>query len=70
MNASSEDRFNQYTKDLLMSGQGKPSLIQIVNDMIKTKESYVKYVIDHTPDLCVKVDQLVLNKITQVLSIY
>ena len=27
-NASSEDKFNQYTKDLLTMGKGKPKLIQ------------------------------------------
>ena len=27
MNASSDDKFNQYKKDLLWIGQGKPSLI-------------------------------------------
>ena len=52
MNASSEDKFNQYTKDLLRTGQGKASLIQLVNDITKNKESYVGYVIDHTPASC------------------
>ena len=52
MYASSEDKFNQYTKDLLRIGQGKASLIQLVNDMNKNKESYARYVIDHTPGPC------------------
>ena len=52
MNASSEDKFNQYTKYLLQIGQGKHSLFQLVNDMIKNKESYVGYVIDHTTGSC------------------
>ena len=34
MNVFSEDKFNQYTKDFLTIGQGEPSLIQLVNDMI------------------------------------
>ena len=36
MNASSEEKFNQYTKNLLTMGKGK--LIQLVNDMIKNEE--------------------------------
>ena len=32
MNASFEDKFNQYTKDLLTMGKGKPKLIQLVNE--------------------------------------
>ena len=52
MNASPEDKFNQYTKDLIRIGQGKTSLSQLVYDMIKNKESYIGYVIDHTPGSC------------------
>ena len=33
-------------------GKGKPKLIQLVNDMIKHKESYVGYIIGHTPGSC------------------
>ena len=33
MSAASEHQFNQYTKDLLKIEQGKPSLIQLVNDI-------------------------------------
>ena len=52
MNASSEDKFNQYTKNLLTMEKGKPKLIQLVNDMIKNIESYVGHIIDHTPGFC------------------
>ena len=43
---------NQYTKDLLTKGKGKPKLIQLVYDMLKNKESYVGHIIDHTPGSC------------------
>ena len=33
-------------------GKGKSKLIQLVNDMIKNKESYVRYIIDHTHSSC------------------
>ena len=52
MSTSSEDQFNQYTKDVLRIGQDKPSLIQLVNNIIRNKESYVGYAIDHTPGSC------------------
>ena len=48
MKVSLEDNFNQCKKDLLRTGQAKPSMIQLVNDMMKNKEYYVGYVIDHT----------------------
>ena len=52
MNASSEEKFNQYTNDLITIGKGKPKLIQLVNDMKKNMVSYVGYIIDHTPGSC------------------
>ena len=37
---------------MLKYSEGKFSLMQLGNDMIKTKDSYVAYAIDHTPDSC------------------
>ena len=51
-NASWEDQFYQYIKDLLRIGPGTPSLIQLIKCMIKNKDLYVGYVIDHTPGSC------------------
>ena len=51
-NASSKEIFDKYTKDLLKYSEGKLSLIQLVNEMIKTKDFYVIYFIDHTPGSC------------------
>ena len=48
MNASSKVAFDKYTKDLLQYSEGKLSIIQLVNEIVKTKDSYVAYVIDHT----------------------
>ena len=50
--ASSKEIFDKYTKELLEYSEGKPSLIQLVNEMIKTKDSYVACVIDHTAGSC------------------
>ena len=44
--------FHTYTKELLKFSKEKLSLIQLVNEMIKTQDSYVSYVIDHTPGSC------------------
>ena len=52
MNAISKKIFDKYTKELLKYLDGKPSLIQLVNEMIKRKDSYVSYVIDHTLGSC------------------
>ena len=52
MNASSKEVFDKFIKDILKYSEGKPSLIQLVNEMIKTKDSYTAYVIDHTPGSC------------------
>ena len=47
MNSSSKEIFDKYTKELLKYSEGKPSLIQSVHEMIKTKDFYVAYAIDH-----------------------
>ena len=52
MNASSKEIFDKYTKEQLKYSDGKPSLIQLVNEMRKTKDFYVAYVIDHTSGSC------------------
>ena len=52
INASCKEAFDEYTKELVKCSEGKPSLIKLVNEMIKTKDSYVAYIIDHTPESC------------------
>ena len=52
MNASRKEVFDKYTKELLKYSEGKPLLIQLVHEMIKTKDCYVVYFIDHTPVSC------------------
>ena len=37
MNSSSKERFDKYTKELLKFSEGEPSLVQLVNEMKKTK---------------------------------
>ena len=52
MNSSNKEIFDKYMKELPKYSEGKLSLIQLVNKMKKTKDSYVAYVIDHTPGSC------------------
>ena len=52
MNFISEEIFDKLKKELLKYSERKPSLIQLVNEMIKTKDSYIAYIIDHTPESC------------------
>ena len=52
MNSSSREIFDKYTKELLKNSEGKPSLIQLLNEMMKTKGSYAAYDIDHKPGSC------------------
>ena len=52
INSSSKEIFEKYTKEVLKYSEGKPSLIQLVNERIKTKDTYVAYVINHTPLSC------------------
>ena len=49
---SGKDIFNKYSKELLKYSEGKYWLIQLVNVIIKTKDSYVAHMIDHTPWSC------------------
>ena len=48
MNSSSKEIFDKHTKELLKYSEGKPSQFQLVNEMKKTKDSYVAYVVDYT----------------------
>ena len=66
MNSSSKEIFDKYTKELLKYSEGKPSLIQLVNEMMKTKDSYVAYGIDHTPGSCCQRGSTRLEQIIQV----
>ena len=65
MNASG-DQFNQYTKDLIMIGQGKPSLIQFVHNLVNTKDLYDGWSMDHTNGSCFQKGWTHSDKITQV----
>ena len=52
MNASSKYVWDKHTKELLKYSEGKPSLLKLVNKMIRTMYSYIAYIIDHTPGSC------------------
>ena len=49
--STSQNEFSQYVKDPMV-GQGKLSLIQLFNDLVKTEHKYVGYILDHTPVFC------------------
>ena len=52
MNANSKDIFYKYNKELLKYSKGNSSVIQLGNEMIITKDSYVSCVTDHTTGSC------------------